>query len=414
MGEPISTGLGLIIGGGISALGATAGSAISSEGAEDANEQTMAFNHYEAQLNRQWQERMYERQRLDQENFYKQYQRPEAIAAQLSKIGVNPASIFSSGHSIGGSAPSMPTPPSGSQASVGSLLNPYASYAQGLQNVTSQTTQLLGTLSDSKLKDAQTIHTLRMAYGQEFTNEMLEISASVAKWNIPQTAKAEIDKLMSEAAVNNANSKLLDAKTATEKIMQIVRSNEAKLTSQQILELSIRVAHLDNLLGGQEQLQSEQVKTEKSIQSRNYAEGRLASANAKTVNDIRADVVRYHKSLANITDTRDFVSSNTAWNEVQQSLYELQAAKLIPEEMMQEIENAKKRNDWYEVNQLLGIADEGLKAYGTYYGAKTGKGFVDAQDTRNRIDEDFKEWQKSKSGQSRSYSPVAPWSTYGR
>lgn len=413
MGEPISTGLGLIIGGGISALGATAGSAISSEGAEDVNQQTMAFNHYEAQLNRQWQERMYERQRLDQENFYKQYQRPEAIAQQLSKIGINPASIFG-GQSLGGSVPSMPSPPSGSAATVGSLLNPNASYAEGLQNITSQTTQLLGTLSDSKLKDAQTIHTLRMAYGQEFTNEMLEISASVSKWSIPEKAKAEINNLMSEAAVNNANSKLLEAKTATENIMKILRSNEASLTSQQILELSIRVAHLDNLLGGQEQLQYQQIKTEKSIQARNFAEGSLASANAKTVNDIRSDVVRYHKALANITDTRDFVSSNTAWNEVQQSLYELHAAKLIPQEMMQEIETAKKRNDWYEVNQLLGIADEGLKAYGTYYGAKTGKGFVDAQDTRNRIDQDFKDWQKSKSGQSRSYTPIAPWSTYGR
>lgn len=409
----VGIGTALLIGAGIGTAGAIAGSAVSSHGAQEANEDAMDFNSWQADINRKWQSNMYERQRQDQENFYQKYQSPEAIGKALSGLGVNPATVFS-GQSLGGSVPSMPSVPSGSQASIGSLLNPLEPYAEGMRGVTTQAAQMIGAMSDSKLKDAQTIHVLKQAYGQEFTNQMLEISAQVATWQIPEKAKADINDLMASAALKNANSKLVEAQTDVEKIMKIIRQNDAKIGSQQILEMSIRLAHLDQLLSNQEQLGTQQIKTEKSIQSRNYAEGRLASANAKTVNDIRADVVRYHKALANITDTRDFVSSNTAWNEVQQSLYELQAAKLIPQEMMQEIENAKKRNDWYEVNQLLGIADEGLKAYGTYYGAKTGRGFVDAQDTRNKIDADFKDWQKSKSGQTRSYTPSAPWSTYGR
>lgn len=390
----VGIGTALLIGAGIGTAGAIAGSAVSSHGAQEANEDAMDFNAWQADLNRKWQTNIYERQRQDQENFYQKYQSPEAIGKALTGLGVNPATIFS-GQSLGGSIPSMPSVPSGSQASIGSLLNPLEPYAEGMRGVTSQAAQMISAMSDSKLKDAQTIHVLKQAYGQEFTNQMLEISSQVASWQIPEKAKAEINDLMASAALKNANGKLADAQAEVEKIMKTIRQNDVKIGSQQILELSIRLSHLDQLLSNQEQLGFQQIKTEKSIQSRNYAEGRLASANAKTVNDIRADVIRYNKALANITDTKDFVSSNTAWNDVQQSLYELQAAKLVPEQISKAIEHAKKANDWYEVNALLGIVDEGVKAYGTYYGAKTGRGFVDAQNVRNNIDRDYKEYLKT-------------------
>lgn len=283
MGEPITTGL--LIGGGLSALGAVGGSAIAANGADSVNKDTMQYNHNESMINRSWQEQMYGRQLADQQAMYKQqladqretyekYQSPAAMGQSIARLGVNPASVF--GKVSGGSmpaavsAPAVPSIASGSAASVSGLLNPSASYAQGLQGITSQASQLLSSISDSKLKDAQTIHTLRMAYGQEFTNRILSISADVAAWQIPEKAKAEINDLIADAALKNANGKLTEAKLATEKIIQILHSNEANLKSQEILKLSIEVAHLDSLLNGQEQLQTEQVKTERAKQSESY------------------------------------------------------------------------------------------------------------------------------------------------
>lgn len=395
MGAEIGIGA-LLAAAGISAVGSLAGSAISASGAQATNKQAMQFNAEEAEKNRAFQELMYNKQINDQQRMYNLYQSPQAIARQLSKIGVNPAGAFASGKSgFSGSMSGVPSPAGGSQASIGSLENPAAPYAAALSNTTKDAVSVLNAMTDKHLKDAQTIKVLADAKGQEYANRIAKIQSLVSEWQIPQKAKAEINELISSAALNEARGKLSDAETSLKELMKKLTDKQIKLTDEQVTQLSIEVSWLDRIRRQEFELLGEKKKTEKSQQAANYGYAAESNANARTINLIRKDVARYHEKLANITDTRDFVTSNTAWNEVQQSLYDLQASKLVPDQVLEAIKLARKKNDWYEVNELLGIVDEGVKAYGTYYGAKTGKGFVDAQNVRNDIDRDFKEYQKT-------------------
>lgn len=377
-------------------LGATGlvGSFIASSGAKSTNQAAMDFNAIEAAMNRHFQEQMYNKQLADQEALYNKYQSPSAIAAQLAKIGVNPSSVFGKGSSLGGSVPSVPSPPSGSSASIGELQNPLAPYANALTNTAKDTVQVLNGLTDKHLKDAQTVKVLAEAKGQEYANGIMRVKEQISKWQIPEEAKAKIDNLVTSAALNEAKGRLTDAEKDLKFLMQTLTDKQIKLTDEQVNQLVIEVSWLDRIRHQEFELLGEKKKTEKSQQAANYGSARLSTAQAKTEDQIRGDVARYHRFVGNIQETKDFVTSNTAWNEVQQSLYELQAAKLVPEQVAQAIETAKKNNDWYTTRMLLNIVDEGIKGYGTYYGAKTGQGFVNAQDTRNRIQSDFNDWQK--------------------
>lgn len=412
MGAEIGVGA-LLAASGISTLGNIAGSAISSSGANSANSQLMAFNSQEAEKNRQFQRDMYNQQLSDQERMYNQYQSPEAIAKQLQSIGLNPSAVLGKGSGFQ-SMGSVPGVSSGSQASVGSLLNPNASYGDALKNTTKDAVSVLNSLTDKHLKDSQTIKVLAEAKGQEYANQIAKIQSQVSEWQIPQKAKAEISNLITSSALNEARGELTKAESDLKKLTQLLTDKQIRLTDEQIQQLTIEVAWLDRIRKQEYDLLGEKQKTERSQQAVNYGSANEHNANAKTINDIRADVVRYHKYVANIHETKDFVSSNTAWNEVQQSLYDLQASKLVPNQIVLAIEHAKKANDWYEVNELLGIVDEGVKAYGTYYGAKTGKGFVDAQNTSNRIKQDYNDYLKSKDNHPRTYTPDAPWNTRWR
>lgn len=390
MGAEIGTAI--LLGAGMSMIGNIAGSAISGSQASAVNEDTMDFNHNEAQLARQWQEKMYNQQVSDQRQNYQLYQSPEAIAKMLGKIGVNPAKIFSSGASGLGSIGSVPSVPSGTQANVSGLLNPGESYAQGLQNVTKDAISMLNGLTDKNLKDAQTVKVLQEAANEKTLQSVYEAQAIASKY-LPQKAAAEVNEKIANVALMSITGKLQQAQTATEEVMKLVAEETKGLKAEEKLQLQISTMSLARRLQNEVDLQEAEIGVKRSQKAYNYASAAEANENAKTIKEIRPHVVMYQRALANIHDTKDFVTSNTAWNEVQQSLYELQAAKLVPDQVMQAIEHAKKQNNWYEINELLGIVDTGVKAYGTYYGAKTGQGFVNSQNVRNRIDKDFKDWQ---------------------
>ena len=90
-------------------LAGLAGSAISASSASSNNQQALAFNKWSQLQAQEYQTQMYNQQRLDQENFYKKYQSPEAIASALSKLGVNPAVALSGGHGVGSAPAAMPS-----------------------------------------------------------------------------------------------------------------------------------------------------------------------------------------------------------------------------------------------------------------------------------------------------------------
>lgn len=378
----VGLGTALLIGAGIGTAGAVAGSAISSKGAQSVNEDVMSFNAEQADKARSYQTMMYERQKLDQENFYKQYQSPEAISKSLAGLGVNPSSVFSSGQSIGGSASSMPSVPSGAQASIGSLLNPLAPYAEGLQGVTGQAAQMLSAMSDSKLKDAQTVHVLKQAYGQEFTNQLLKISASVANWQIPQEAKAKIDDLMASAALKNAHGKYLEAQTETERIFKIVRENEVKIGHQNILDMSIRLSYLDSLLNNQLQLGKEQIKTEKTVQGVNRSQTnvnlsvyRLNNAMRETENQLRDGKVELQQlGIEQSRIGRDmmyndlFVSNRSLLDRTHAMVSEYQRQGILTKQEAERLYQLEVSSDWAERREFINYVGATAQAVGNVLG----------------------------------------------
>lgn len=393
----------LLLGGALSAVGGLGGAALSSSAASAVNEETMDFNAAEAEKARQFQKSMYQQQVADSTRMYKQFNSPQAIARQLKAIGVNPATIFSKGGSGMGGSAVVPSLGSSSQANVSGLLNPGAPYGSAFQNITSDAVNMLNNIADSELKKAETIHVLKQAYGQEFSNQILELQAVASKM-LPQKMAAEVDDLIADAALKRANGKLSESQVSLNKILGLVYKQDIELKSQQYLEMVMRYSRLNEILDNEINLGKEQIKTERSKQSLNYSEVKLNDSNRNTVEQLRSWQVNYQKALSNIAETQDFVTSNTAWNEVQLSLYELEKAKMLPKQLQEAIKHAKKQNDWYEVNELLGIVDAGVKTTGAYYGAKTGKGFVDAQNVRNQIDKDYKDYLKNKPEKHKVYN----------
>lgn len=273
-------GVGALLGAaGLSSLGNIAGSAISASGANATNRLAMQFNSLEAAKNRLFQQQMYNQQVKDQERMYNQYQSPEAIAKQLEKIGVNGAGVFGSGKSgFSGSMSSVPSVPSGSQASVGSLENPYAAFGQALQNTTRDSVSVLNSLTDKHLKDAQSLKVLADKKGQDYANQIAKIQAQVSEWRIPSKAKAEINELITSAALNEANGRLTAAETSLKELMGKLTDKQINLTDQQIQQLTIEVSWLDKIRRQEFELLGEKKKTEKSQQAANYGSAEQSHA----------------------------------------------------------------------------------------------------------------------------------------
>lgn len=317
---------------------------------------------------------MYNKQRADQLADYNERTGILAQGNQLASIGVNPASAFSS---------------QAGSASMGSVPNPaqpvFGNPLEGVGNSAMNAISAFAKLKHADLESAQVQETLQradlerlQAVSQQTQNYLLEKYGD-------SKAGAELLNLYNNALLHVAERDYKSALTSFTAMQEKLGSEDLKHKQTENSYLALQLAEQLNLT-------KELVTTEKTRQGLFRSQAAESSANASTINAIRSDVVRYQKALANIQETKDFVSSNTAWNEVQQSLYELQASKLVPSEMVQAIERAKKKNDWFVVEELLGIVDTGTRAVGTAYGAKTGKGFVDAQNVRNDIQRDYNNW----------------------
>ena len=350
-------GVGALLGAaGISALGNLAGSAISASGAESTNRQAMAFNALEAQKNRVFQKAMYSQQLADQERMYNQYQSPEAIAKQLEKIGVNAAGAFAGGKSgFSGSMSGVPSVPSGSQASIGSLENPYSSFGQALQNTTKDAVSVLNSLTDKHLKDAQSLKVLADKKGQDYANQIAKIQSQVSEWQIPAKAKAEINELITSAALNEANGRLAAAETSLKTLMGKLTDNQIRLTDEQIQQLTIEVAWLDKIRRQEFELLGEKKKTEKSYQAANYGSAAQSNATAEQIEAQNKILNNAKYRMAVLSQTLSDADVAYKKRSITQAQYEL---------LKEQIERAKKENDIYKLREYMGMINETISSLG--------------------------------------------------
>lgn len=278
MGAEIGIGA-LLAAAGISALGNLGGAAISASGANSANADMMAFNRKEAAKNRAFQKEMYQQQLSDQEMMYNKYQSPEAIARQLQSIGVNAAGVFGSGKSgFSGSLPSVPSVPSGSQASVGSLTNPMADYAQALKGSTSDAVSVLNAMTDKQLKDKQGLKILAEKANLQTQNEILQWQNMINQTVGSEKAKEELNQIIVQTATLATAGELNKAQTLVADTIRKLNQKEFDIKDEELWQLQTRGLFLVQSLKNEQDLQVEQIKTEKSTQANNYASASLSKA----------------------------------------------------------------------------------------------------------------------------------------
>ena len=332
-------GVGALLGAaGISAFGNLAGSALSSYGANQANEALMAFNSAEAQKNRQFQKDMYNQQLADQELMYNKYQSPEAIAKQLKNIGVNPAKVLGSGQGFG-SVPSVPSVSSGSQASVGSLDNPMAAYGQALKSTTSDAVSVLNAITDKNLKDMQALKVLAEKANVQTQTELLAWQDMINKTIGNEKARAELNNIVEQTALYASTNQFNKAQSLVAETIQKLNNKEFDIKDEELSQLKVRGLYLVNSLENQLDYQEEQIKTEKSKQAENYASASLSKA-LKNESGLRSAGLAFDNVIKKI-------DSENASNLAQEKLYalkmEIEKSKALSrEEKARATKEAKK------------------------------------------------------------------------
>lgn len=232
---------------------------ITADDLTNAEKKTMDYNAEQAQINRDFQSAEAEKARQWQENYYQQYESPQARIRQYEEAGLNPALLY--GSQLGsGSAPSTSVP-SGDSASAG-----MPSSGESLLSFIGQMMSLKSIISKNNA-EANLANANAAEAGQRI------------KWN-PQRWSAEISK--NNASADNM---LAGVELIQSQIGQIAKNIE--LTDAQIDKI---IAETDNTIvdTAKKELEKEGVElnnrliAEKIVQT--AAETRLTQAQTYLTN----------------------------------------------------------------------------------------------------------------------------------
>lgn len=208
----------IAIAGIISAISSIVGSVVTSissnRSSKNRQKEAFDFNSEEAQINREFQSAEAQTARQWQEDFYTQYQSPQAQVRQYQEAGLNPALMY--GHGVSSVVASgASNGPSGSQAS-GSALNPV-----GVDSMLSALSTLAKLPSEMELMKAQADDYNASAEGKSIQNAysepLLQQELSKGELSIANsqaalvTASAQWQVMDSEAQLNYVRSHLTDA-----------------------------------------------------------------------------------------------------------------------------------------------------------------------------------------------------------
>lgn len=354
-----------------------------------------------------WQERMMDKQQANWREQFKlinEYNKPSNVVSRYLQAGISPSAAFG-GSSVGQSTASPALGGSGSPVGFPPTMQNGAQMFGTIAQALSALGSAFKNTQEGKSIMSMLEEQLR---GLKLTNDQQQFLYNLDQENLPRKQKEEIGKLFAEqlhltAMAQNANAdELLKIE---ERFKTIAEKNNELLKGSMLQKDLMNYDTNFNTM----------IEHRKSEIAANRAGAEYSHQQAVTVKEVRDATVRFQIAAAELKEVDSFVERNNQWKRCEARLAELQSMELLPARVSEEIRNAKKRNDWYVVNELLGIVDAGVRAAGTYYGAKTGKGFVDAQNVRNSIDKEYRDWQMNKPNyQPRTYTPRAPWDTDSR
>lgn len=304
---------------------------------------------------------------------------PDTIAHKYAKAGFNP--FVAMGNGAGSS---------GGQSSLGNVSIPEAAYNTQSSQIGLMTSQVLDNLA-SAYKKSEEGSMVRGLIGSEIKSNLARAGLDEVNADLQSIEKdlkkvygkkmyeGELGKKSAQIAHYYAMANLAVSQGNLADAEENLRNLQALLTSKEvdIMDYHRRMAWYD-LLRYPELLEAK-IKQIKSESQKNVAQAGEASAQGKyfealtkTEDDLRAgrgNLLTLQGNLADVqwqlaTVDKD-VAAATKAQRIDGLIAEMEAKKLMPEKVAQDIRRATKENNWYEVNQLLGIVKVGIDAYAT-------------------------------------------------
>lgn len=264
------------------------------------------FQSDEAKAQRAWQQQENQRNRDWQEQMYLQYNTPSAMKQQFKDAGYNPYLMMSQ-NQMGNGMSASPSSGSGVAAHGGSL-PPGSRLAENYLASIGVQANAANQQAKTVQQEWETYQFIRQHVGSDAAKKYLDSHPEMVRSNSPDNdpwmrayRRSEVkENIANESAQWEYNLRQLYGVKQAELEMRFINQKTDDLLSQ----ISLRSAN-EKEVEKNIKLILEKIKTEKSVQSRNYSEGSLASAKAKTEDESRMHVVNMLLSRSNILDRLD-------------------------------------------------------------------------------------------------------------
>lgn len=304
------------------------------------------------------------------------------------KVGLNPLAVLGMGNSSQAVSPSMSPAASLPSASFSPVpASPFApsaptnieSLARAYESLTKGG---LNTAESSSISEKlpHEIESLMLSNeGQDIMNTLNDIEVYVKdKVKDTRVKQATQDYLNSKAMYW-----LYSQQEEESKAREAYYKSEAALA---VIEEKSKDAQLKLFLEyGEKQIQSF-IKNLNARTSAAYATANYNNALAATENDIREFKVANEKWSSQLSNYEVMYQDKIQQQRYETYLAELEAKKLLPKEIQEDIRQKIKNNDWYEVRQIQSIFNDVVNAYESIKG-------VSADMVRNQISEKYMDYK---------------------
>lgn len=309
-------------------------------------------------------------------NLENAYNTPEAQMQRLIEAGLNPATMYGSGGTVGNtgdiatptsagstvspgmpqfSTPTMQTPPT----VLGALFGSIESVSRSLSNLSQSGLNKAQSNKIATLLNAELDKVLKESDNLEISNKVKEFGLELDKAFAVLERSVGLKKITNEAYKLYHEGLLAVARQDTEKAEQLFKNAQTKLASSQSRQIDELLPNLVQKEKETISLLKEQKNTEKSKQAANYsgAEASLGSAElsrekSETERQLREYEVKLRKAVAG-KEYESFAMLEAYIDEAFDAYGdELETVGLNRKLLKEKVESAKRDNDWGTVEKI--------------------------------------------------------------
>lgn len=344
----------------IGAIGSLFGAKQQSKSVQQANAMQLQI----ARENNSAQERMLmmnnafnRQQAIDMFNLENAYNSPEHMRKLLVEGGYNPATMYQNGAQVARSDASTPQAASSGitptmpniqpvPSTVGAMFGNFETLSRVAANMASAGLSKAQTERISTLLGAEIDKLVADTQNAELENEWNNFKFSLDKLNLGRKQEQEIQELISKVWKNYADGGASHALVALHEMETRLSESKFKMNEEQRPILLENLKKLGNVYEAQ-------VDTEKSIQSKNYAEADESRARRDLTREERQRLLDSHDAFVELQENRAKLSRQDLERAERTTSYfveQLKNSALISQkeyELIQEqLEAARRNNDW--------------------------------------------------------------------